>query len=187
MELIAHPSTNVSGLRWVMWTNPLGHPNYISGGNDSLSLSHSYRCLLTFVQEKKKKRREERTESQIGSVATALPGTDPTAPTPLTAPGWCGPGSAPLPCSPLGLKWISWRMVSPSSPGWIAPLKPATSPSADAGAGCPPPALLPLDVGATESRIQDLALQTLRRLYSASHLGQEAPRFLSPWLPTSTT
>ncbi|XP_003443620.2 docking protein 6 isoform X2 [Oreochromis niloticus] len=43
-------------------------------------------------------------------------------------------------------------MVSPSSPGWIAPLKPA-NPSvilADTGAGCPPLALLLLDVTRTE-------------------------------------
>lgn len=52
-------------------------------------------------------------------------------------------------------------MVSPSSPGWIAPLKPA-NPSvilADTGAGCPPLALLLLDVTRTEPQVKDSATQ----------------------------
>lgn len=68
-------------------------------------------------------------------------------------------------CSPLRLKWISWRMVSPSSPGWIAPLKPA-NPSvilADTGAGCPPLALLLLDVTRTEPQVKDSATQNLKK------------------------
>ncbi|GLD54817.1 docking protein 6 isoform X1 [Lates japonicus] len=50
-------------------------------------------------------------------------------------------------------------MVSPSSlPGWIAPPEPGSL-SADTGAGCPPLALLPLDVGPTEPQVKDFTGQ----------------------------
>lgn len=47
-------------------------------------------------------------------------------------------------------------MVSPSSPGWTAPLKPGSL-SADTGAARPPLALLLLDVTATHPQTKDSA------------------------------
>ena len=185
----------------------------------SASAGDTFTVLATVTKKKLPsersifKRGGEKTKTFSHLLEWTLPAH--TAP-PSLSRGWCGPGSAPLLSSllsPLRLRWISWRMVSPSSlPGWIAPLKPGSL-SADTGAGCPPLALLLLpppppllDVTETEPRVKKKAPANPSReevtLLNFLSLSPPPPRLasgwklprslpphppLSPWLPTSTT